>query len=440
MMLLVIDAVKGFQTQTAEGLVIGELLADKLTVVLNKVDQFPEATREKQIERLKTRVAKTMETTKFRGCPMICVAANPHTQDEKGGLIPTPPIGIDELVKHLTEFADLPKRSAEGKFLMSIDHCFPIKGQGTVVTGTILSGSVQLNQNIEFPELNLQRKVKSMQMFHRPVPKAMQGDRLGICVTQLDSKQMERGLAADPGVVMTINNCIISVNKIRFFKSAIKTKAKFHVTVGFQTVMANILIFGLDKEKKALESQTSSMSISEGFNFGQEYLYQEELYPDDAEHPAGTQWALLQFEKPVICPLRSLVIGSRLETDIHTNTCRLAFFGRLLEPIDTNAPYALQRLKIYKPKQKEGGIDRVTDERTLIGKNLFKKETNINLFIGLKVQRSSDGSVGVIESAFGKSGKFKVFFANGTTKDTNGTLILRFKKYLYAKDKKKLVQ
>jgi len=51
-----------------------------------------------------------------------------------------------------------------------------------------------------------------------------------------------------------------------------------------------------------------------------------------------------------------------------------------------------------------------------------------------------DGSVGVIESAFGKSGKFKVFFANGTTKDTSGSLILNFKKYLYAKDKKKLVQ
>jgi hypothetical protein len=37
------------------------------------------------------------------------------------------------------------------------------------------------------------------------------------------------------------------------------------------------------------------------------------------------------FDKPVTCPLQSVIIGSRLDTDIHQNTCRLAFSGRLLE-------------------------------------------------------------------------------------------------------------
>ncbi len=42
-------------------------------------------------------------------------------------------------------------------------------------------------------------QVKSMQMFHKPVQRAAAGDRLGVCVTQLDAKLLERGLACAPG-------------------------------------------------------------------------------------------------------------------------------------------------------------------------------------------------------------------------------------------------
>ncbi|KAG9332637.1 hypothetical protein JZ751_014735 [Albula glossodonta] len=49
----------------------------------------------------------------------------------------------------------------------------------------------------------------------------------------------------------------------------------------------------------------------------------------------------------------------------------------------------------------------VTDDYTVIGRNLFKKETNLQLFVGLKV-RLSTGEQGVIEGGFGQSGKFKI--------------------------------
>ena len=39
----------------------------------------------------------------------------------------------------------IPERSCSGSFVFSVDHCFPIRGQGTVMTGTVLSGSVNLN-------------------------------------------------------------------------------------------------------------------------------------------------------------------------------------------------------------------------------------------------------------------------------------------------------
>lgn len=51
--------------------------------------------------------------------------------------------------------------------------------------------------------------------------------------------------------------------------------------------------------------------------------------------------------------------------------------------------------------------DQVTDDYTVIGKNLFKKETNLQLFVGLKVALST-GETGVIEGSFGQSGKIKI--------------------------------
>lgn len=51
--------------------------------------------------------------------------------------------------------------------------------------------------------------------------------------------------------------------------------------------------------------------------------------------------------------------------------------------------------------------DQVTDDYTVIGKNLFKKETNLQLFVGLKVTLSS-GESGVIDGSFGQSGKIKI--------------------------------
>lgn len=52
MMVLVIDAQKGIQTQTAECIVIGEITCEQLVVVINKVDLFPEETRNEQCEKV----------------------------------------------------------------------------------------------------------------------------------------------------------------------------------------------------------------------------------------------------------------------------------------------------------------------------------------------------------------------------------------------------
>lgn len=57
------------------------------------------------------------------------------------------------------------------------------------MTGTVISGSVKVNDCIEIPELNTTKKLKSIQVFRQPVDKVKQGDRAGLCIPQLDAKQ-----------------------------------------------------------------------------------------------------------------------------------------------------------------------------------------------------------------------------------------------------------
>jgi selenocysteine-specific elongation factor len=73
-------------------------------------------------------------------------------------------------------------------------------------------------------------------------------------------------------------------------------------------------------------------------------------------------------------------------------------------------------------KKKIGFIDRFVDSQTIIGKDLFQKETNINAFVNFKIELNPTGEQGFIESSFGQSGKFKVRFMNGLSDETKQLL------------------
>eukprot|EP00898_Chlorokybus_atmophyticus_P005046 jgi/Chlat1/5542/Chrsp369S00410 len=425
-MMLVVDVTKGVQTQTAECLVVGEISPTKnMLVVLNKTDMLPADSKNVAIEKMKKRLKATLKATKFADAEMVAVAASPGG-DEVGQ--EPKPVGVDSVVQALTALVKQVDRTAakDEPFLFAIDHCFPIKGQGTVLTGTVLQGAVAVNQTIELPMLKLQRKVKSMQMFRRPVSNASKGDRVGVCVTQLDSKLLERGLAAAPGTVPTISACMASVSRVRFFKGRIASKGKFHVTVGHTTVMAETLFLSRQRDEHQKASPDAREAV---FDFAQDYSYLDELSEDTAS--AQELWALLTFEQPITCPRNALFIGAKLDADVHANACRLAFHGRIAAIIDPNDKSDLQQLRVYKVKQRQGVIERVVDSTSVIGKNMFKKETDINLFSNLQVT-AAGGRSGVIQGSFGKSGKFKVVFRDGIPPDSAGQMLeLRFKRYVF---------
>lgn len=438
LMMLVVDVVKGVQTQTAECLLIGELTCPRMVVVLNKTDLLPADKRQAAIEKMTKRLHKTLENTRFKECPVIAVAAKPGGPEAPDT---EEPHGVPELIELLKKQTYLPQRDPGGDLLMAVDHCFSIRGQGTVMTGTVLQGSLFINDTVEIPALKVTKKIKSVQMFRKPVSGAKQGDRVGVCVTQFDPKLLERGVVCTPGSLRTLYAAVMSVRKIGYFKGSLATRAKFHITVGHETVMAKVTFFGLPPpaapEEPACDAggppppPSEPPSLETPFTLDREYFYQEE-YRAGGGGGGGAeaeQWALLEFERPVTCPSPCLVIGSKLDTDIHANACRLAFHGRLLLGFEDKSygETALPRLRIYKTKHKEGQVERVADDYTVIGRSLFKKETNLQLFLGLKVTLST-GETGVIEGGFGQSGKFKIRVPEGLRPETKSLLSSASKK------------
>uniref|UniRef100_A0A0G4F625 Tr-type G domain-containing protein n=1 Tax=Chromera velia CCMP2878 TaxID=1169474 RepID=A0A0G4F625_9ALVE len=538
--LLVVDATKGIQTQTAECLVLAEILAPQIFVVLNKIDLFPKETRQKKIDTLISRLQKVFAKTNFGSdVPFIPVAASPsssggeaagtaatatagssQTQEggansegaDKEGNEPSAPsgqpdvdgIGIGDLKRVLAERVRIPSRDRTGPLWFAFDHAFSLKGKGTIVTGTVVSGSLQVGASVEsaLGGAGGGGKVRTIQMFKRNVNEAIQGDRCAINVPQMDASKLERGVLVSPASAPAPARAVVAaVQKIHYFKHPVLSKQKFHVTIGHTTTMASFIFFvphskGGGKESRELNgegkkgSETGDTATSEGssavpshacslalgglvsreasrwpssFPLGDEgeasgnekgrgkpqqsnrnFDWLEELLSPQQSQQTATggatsngagshsdkqtgessnpfAFAVILFERPVQVPQGSLLIASKLDADVHSPSCRLALFGKTLSgPLPMGSAGEKEKdkcaefgklLRVLKRKERVGVVERVeNDEYSAICKGMFKKETDITLFAGLKVVHRRSGTSGVIEGPFGKSGKFRVRF------------------------------
>ncbi|KAJ6629747.1 Selenocysteine-specific elongation factor, partial [Pseudolycoriella hygida] len=292
---LVVDVTKGIQTQTAECLVIGGLSCDRLIVALNKIDLLDAENREKVIEKMTKKLSKTLVDTPFKDAPIVPISA---AND----------VNITGFLNVCKQCSYIPMRDAQLPFLFAVDHCFSIRGQGTICTGTVLQGHVKVGDEVEIPSKEV-KKVKSIQMFRQPMNDARQGDRIGISITQFDAKLLERGLIAAPKYVKLSTVAVIKLNKIKYFKGKIVSKSKFHFSVGHSTVMASILLF-------------KGGASSQEFNCQQEYEYVSEVDDTCDENV----FVLLEFQKATVVVPNLLVVASKLDMDLHSNNCRIAFW------------------------------------------------------------------------------------------------------------------
>jgi selenocysteine-specific elongation factor len=238
--LVVIDGEKGPQVQTGEHLMILHSLGIRdIIFVINKIDLIsPE-----QVQKLTQKLHQIIKGLNLTIFDIIPVSA----KEKKG---------IKELRESLTRFFDTHQeklsRKREAPFLFLFDHHFIIKGKGTILTGTALSGRISVGESLTILPENIEVKVKSIQKHKESVEKAEAGDRAGIAVSGLEPDQVKRGSFAvsnpkDYAPVQFIEGQII-LNSA--FKYSIAFGSEITINSGMQVFQALIYPFEMEQEKR----------------------------------------------------------------------------------------------------------------------------------------------------------------------------------------------
>ena len=176
--LLIVAADESVMPQTREHLAILDILQiTRGLVVVTKTDLVDE----ELVELVKAEVEDTLQGTSFEGCPMVGVSA--YTGD-----------GLEELKATMDSILDeTDARQDLGRPRLPIDRCFTISGFGTVVTGTLIDGTLTVGQEIELAGSGQRARVRGLQSHKTKVDATDPGVRLAVNLSGLSKGEVERG-------------------------------------------------------------------------------------------------------------------------------------------------------------------------------------------------------------------------------------------------------
>ncbi|MBS3750340.1 MAG: selenocysteine-specific translation elongation factor, partial [Anaerolineales bacterium] len=177
--LFVVAADEGVMPQTKEHLAIVDLLGiEDGVVALSKVDVVDDPD---WLDLVEMDLRESLQGTTLAEAPILRVSGKTGE-------------GVEELVKVLGEtLSRRPPRPDLGRARLSIDRAFVISGFGTVVTGTLLDGKLEVGDEITIlPERTIGR-IRGLQVHNKEVEKAFPGSRTAINISGVDVDGLERG-------------------------------------------------------------------------------------------------------------------------------------------------------------------------------------------------------------------------------------------------------
>ena len=199
--ILVVNAADGPMPQTREHILLSRQVGvPALVVYLNKVDQVDD---EEILELVELEVRELLSAYDFDGdnIPIVkgsALAALEGRDDNIGK------DSIIELMKAVDEHIPQPERPVDQAFLMPIEDVFSISGRGTVVTGRVETGVVNVGDEVEIVGIKDTSKttVTGVEMFRKLLDRGEAGDNIGALIRGVAREDVERGqVLAKPGSV-----------------------------------------------------------------------------------------------------------------------------------------------------------------------------------------------------------------------------------------------
>ncbi|CAH0346021.1 selenocysteine-specific translation elongation factor [Bacillus sp. CECT 9360] len=229
LVVLVVAADEGVMPQTKEHLEILDFLGIKRGIVAISKSDKVEADF---IDLVKEEIVLELEESIFQDAPVIMV----DSLSKKG---------IEELRQLiLTELGTLESRDTKGPFRLPIDQVFTVKGQGTVVRGTVYEGSLEEGQSLLILPKNLDTKARQLQVHHKSAERAFAGQRAAVNLSGVAKEEIERGdvLVSSEHFIVT-KTLDVSLRTAGDLEHIVKQRMPIKCHIGTSEVMGRIVFF-----------------------------------------------------------------------------------------------------------------------------------------------------------------------------------------------------
>ena len=198
--ILVVAATDGPMPQTREHILLGRQVGVPYIIVfLNKCDMVDD---EELLELVEMEIRELLSSYEFPGDDIPVVAGSALKALEGDA---TYVEAINELMARVDEYIPTPERDTDKTFLMPVEDVFTITGRGTVATGRVERGQINVGDVVEIVGLQEEPSsttVTGLEMFRKLLESAVAGDNVGALLRGIDRKDIERGqVLAKPGSI-----------------------------------------------------------------------------------------------------------------------------------------------------------------------------------------------------------------------------------------------
>lgn len=236
LVVLVVAADEGVMPQTKEHLEILRYLGIRNGIVaISKIDRVDE----ELIDLVQEDIRDELKNTVFADAPLVLV----DSLSKKG---------IDQLKELIIHTLEKEKpRDTKGAFRLPIDQVFTVKGQGTIVRGTVFEGVVHEGQELFILPKGLETRARQIQVHHNRVDKAFAGQRAAINLAGIDKDEIERGDAVVSSeqfiVTRTIDVALTVADDLEYM---VKQRMPIKCHIGTAEVMGRIVFFDRNELKE----------------------------------------------------------------------------------------------------------------------------------------------------------------------------------------------
>ena len=234
LVMLVVAADEGVMPQTREHVdIMTQLGIEKTIVVLNKCDLVDDEWK----DLVKEEIKEELKGSAFENANIVEVSAITGE-------------GIDDLIKeivHMTKDEVVPK-DINTISRLPIDRCFSISGFGTIITGTLISGSIKKDDELELYPTNKRAKIRSIQVHGKDVKECFAGQRSAINISNLRKDEIKRGyVLAPPNSLENTMMLDVKLNILESSNRILQNRCRLHLFSGTSEVLCRAVLLDVEE-------------------------------------------------------------------------------------------------------------------------------------------------------------------------------------------------